>query len=200
MAPYYLFKNGQSSGPFSPEQLEQMAKSGFFSGSELYMEEGGQSWKPISQLPGFVPGTLAAVPPAAKGTNCLVISLVVGGVALVLVMFLSLLAAIAVPNFLRARKRSQANREMMQLRMIDAAIDQYAIEHNKRIGSPVEWADLQRYFPPDSELAKSGNRDILGNPFGPNFTVDVRPAVPTATYEALSDVAPAEFWSPFKSQ
>jgi hypothetical protein len=40
--------------------------------------------------------------------------------------------------------------------------------------------------------------DLLGNPFGPEFAVDSLPKVPQPTYEALSDVAPAEFWSPYK--
>ena len=38
------------------------------------------------------------------------------------------------PGFLRARKRSQASRILNDLRMIDAAVDQYAIETNKTTG------------------------------------------------------------------
>jgi type II secretory pathway pseudopilin PulG len=53
-------------------------------------------------------------------------------------------AAIAVPNFLRARKRSQATRVLEDLRMIDSAIDQYAIETNKVTGNPVVWNDIER--------------------------------------------------------
>ena len=43
---------------------------------------------------------------------------------MIVVAIIALLAAIAVPNFLRARKRSQAARIMDDLRMIDNAIDQ----------------------------------------------------------------------------
>ena len=40
---------------------------------------------------------------------------------------------------------------------------------------------------------------MLGNLInGGTFTVDGIPMVATATYTSLSDVAPAEFWSPFK--
>ena len=46
---------------------------------------------------------------------------------MVVVAIIALLASIAVPNFLRARKRSQATRMLEDLRIIDSAIDQYAI-------------------------------------------------------------------------
>jgi prepilin-type N-terminal cleavage/methylation domain-containing protein len=49
---------------------------------------------------------------------------------MIVVAIIALLAAIAVPNFLRARKRSQATRILEDLRLIDAAVDQYAIEAN----------------------------------------------------------------------
>ena len=51
---------------------------------------------------------------------------------MIVVAIIALLAAIAVPGFLRARKRSQASRIMNDLRMIDSAVDQYAIENNKQ--------------------------------------------------------------------
>ena len=50
---------------------------------------------------------------------------------MIVVAIIALLAAIAVPGFLRARKRSQASRILNDLRMIDAAVDQYAIETNR---------------------------------------------------------------------
>ncbi len=116
---------------------------------------------------------------------------------MIVVAIIALLAAIAVPNFLRARKRSQATRILEDLRMIDAAIDQYAIETNKNTGASVGWSDVVLYLKAGSTLANSGTNDLLGNSFG-TFSVDSVPKVPAATFAALSDVAPAEFWSPFK--
>ncbi len=116
---------------------------------------------------------------------------------MIVVAIIALLAAIAVPNFLRARKRSQATRILEDLRMIDAAIDQYAIETNKTTGANVGWSDVVLYLKAGSTLANSGTKDLLGNAFG-TFSVDAIPKVPAATFTALSDVAPAEFWSPFK--
>src|SRR6187549_396807 len=65
---------------------------------------------------------------------------------MIVVAIIALLAAIAVPNFLRARKRSQATRILEDLRMIDSAIDQYAIETNKTSGANVVWVDVQSYL------------------------------------------------------
>ena len=56
---------------------------------------------------------------------------------MIVVAIIALLAAIAVPGFLRARKRSQAAKILNDLRMIDSAVDQYAIETNKSTGSTV---------------------------------------------------------------
>ena len=117
---------------------------------------------------------------------------------MIVVAIIALLAAIAVPNFLRARKRSQATRVLEDLRMIDAAIDQYAIETNKSSGSPANWTDIQGYLKKGSTLYNSTHTDLLGSDLGTNFAVDTIPVVPAATFTALSDVAPAAFWSPFK--
>jgi type II secretory pathway pseudopilin PulG len=61
---------------------------------------------------------------------------------MIVVAIIAMLAAIAVPNFLRSRKRSQATRVLEDLRMIDSAIDEYAIETNKT-GSAVSWNDVK---------------------------------------------------------
>ena len=117
---------------------------------------------------------------------------------MIVVAIIALLAAIAVPNFLRARKRSQATRILEDLRMIDSALDQYAIETNKTTGQTAIWTDIKAYLKVGSTLYNSTGTDLLGNSFGANFTVDSIPKVPTATFQSLSDVAPADFWSPFK--
>ena len=117
---------------------------------------------------------------------------------MIVVAIIALLAAIAVPNFLRARKRSQATRILEDLRMIDAAVDQYAIETNKSQNFNPSWADVQNYLKTGSSLYSSNHKDMLNGDYGATFTVDVVPKVDVATFNKLSDVAPAEFWSPFK--
>ena len=115
---------------------------------------------------------------------------------MIVVAIIALLASIAVPGFMRARKRAQASRIINDLRLIDNAIDQYAIENNKTNTSHPGWTDLKVYVKKGSHLYNSGN-DILGNPYGP-FTVDSLPMVPTTSKSALSDVADTNFWSPFQ--
>src|ERR1700759_1564957 len=82
---------------------------------------------------------------------------------MIVVAIIALLAAIAVPNFLRARKRSQATRILEDLRIIDSASDQYAIETNKAGGATVNWTDIQSYLKKGSVLYNSGGSDLLLN-------------------------------------
>ena len=116
---------------------------------------------------------------------------------MIVVAIIALLAAIAVPNFLRARKRSQATRVLEDLRMIDSAIDQYAIETNKTSNASVTWTDVRAYLKTGSALYNSGGADLFGNSYS-GLRVDVLPDVPATTKTALSDVATADFWSPYK--
>src|SRR5579859_5435027 len=101
-----------------------------------------------------------------------------GGFTLVEIMtvvaIIALLAAIAVPNFLRARKRSQATRILEDLRIIDSACDQYAIENNKSGGATVSWTDIQVYLKKGSVLYNSTGMDLFGNLYV-GFSVDTIP-------------------------
>ena len=114
---------------------------------------------------------------------------------MIVVAIIALLAAIAVPGFLRARKRSQASRIINDLRLIDSAVDQYAIETSKKTGDPVAITDWTNYLKKDTNLFATG-KDILGNDYGPQ-TVDTLPQVPATSKDALSDVTDASFWSPY---
>src|SRR3954464_4403320 len=105
---------------------------------------------------------------------------------MIVVAIIALLAAIAVPGFLRARKRSQASKILNDLRMIDSAIDQYAIETSKSTGATVDITDWTNYVKKDSVLYATG-KDLFGNDYG-SQTVDSIPKVPTAAYNTLSDV------------
>src|SRR6266853_3180703 len=82
---------------------------------------------------------------------------------MIVVAIIALLASIAVPNFLRARKRSQATRLLEDLRIIDSAIDLYAIETNKSTGATVQWADIESYLKKGAVLYNSGGNDLFGN-------------------------------------
>jgi prepilin-type N-terminal cleavage/methylation domain-containing protein len=114
---------------------------------------------------------------------------------MIVVAIIALLAAIAVPGFLRARKRSQASKVLNDLRMIDAAVDQYAIETSKSTGSTVNVADWTNYVKKDSTLFATG-KDLFGDNYG-SQTVDSLPKVPANAWNTLSDVADVPFWSPY---
>ena len=114
---------------------------------------------------------------------------------MIVVAIIALLAAIAVPGFMRARKRSQASRILTDLRLIDSAIDQYAIENNKKSNDPVAVADWTAYVKKGSPLYNTGN-NVFGTSYGPQ-TVDQLPQVPSGDYNVLSDVAGTGFWSPY---
>ncbi|HST30103.1 MAG TPA: prepilin-type N-terminal cleavage/methylation domain-containing protein [Chthoniobacterales bacterium] len=114
---------------------------------------------------------------------------------MIVVAIIALLAAIAVPGFLRARKRSQASRILNDLRMIDSAVDQYAIETNRKTNDPVAIADWTNYLKKGSVLY-NGGKSVLGTAYGAQ-TVDTIPQVPASDLAVLSDVATTGFWSPY---
>ena len=92
--------------------------------------------------------------------------------------------------------RKIAVRTLEDLRLLDSATDQYAIETNKMTGFKPSFADLKNYLRAGTTLYNTG-ADPLGAPYGP-FTVDSIPKVSDTTFNALSDVADENFWSPYK--
>jgi type IV pilus assembly protein PilA len=58
---------------------------------------------------------------------------------MIVVAIIGLLAAIAIPSFLKARTTSQANACINNLRQIDAAANEFALEKGKTSGSAVNF-------------------------------------------------------------
>jgi len=114
---------------------------------------------------------------------------------MIVIAIIALLAAIAVPSWLRSRKRSQAARILNDLRQIDQAMDQYALDNSKTAGMNPVFTDLQSYLKTASVLYVTGE-DLYGDSYGP-FTVDSIVKVPPPAFANLSDVAPSGFWSPY---
>lgn len=114
---------------------------------------------------------------------------------MIVVAIIALLAAIAVPGFLRARKRSQASKVLNDLRLISSAMDQYAIETSKKSGDPIDVTDWTNYVKKDTVLYATA-ADLFGEPYG-SQTVDSLPVVSPITKAALSDVTDDAFWSPY---
>jgi hypothetical protein len=57
-----------------------------------------------------------------------------------------MMMAIAIPNFVKARDTSQMNACINNLRQIDAAKQQWALENNKKAGDVPTAADLAPYL------------------------------------------------------
>ena len=59
---------------------------------------------------------------------------------MIVVAIIGLLAAIAIPNFVKARESAQLNSILNNLRIIEGAKDQWALEQKKGTGDTVGWA------------------------------------------------------------
>jgi prepilin-type N-terminal cleavage/methylation domain-containing protein len=65
---------------------------------------------------------------------------------MIVVAIIGLLAAIAIPNFVKARATSQANACINNMRQLDAAVNQYALEAKKTTGYQPATADVTPYI------------------------------------------------------
>jgi prepilin-type N-terminal cleavage/methylation domain-containing protein len=65
---------------------------------------------------------------------------------MIVVAIIGLLAAIAIPNFVKARNTSQANACINNMRQIDSAIQQWALENNKLDTDTVADTDVNDYI------------------------------------------------------
>src|SRR5512139_1411123 len=65
---------------------------------------------------------------------------------MIVVAIIGLLAAIAIPNFVRARQQSQTNACINNLRQIDGAVQQWALEQKQAVDAAVTYPDIQGYL------------------------------------------------------
>ena len=103
---------------------------------------------------------------------------------MIVVAIIGLLAAIAIPNFVKARATSQANACINNLRQIDAAANQFALEAQKKTGDSISYpTDLTPY------IKLNANSSIPGCPAGGNYTESTVGNNPTCSLG--SSVTPA---------
>lgn len=65
---------------------------------------------------------------------------------MIVVAIIGLLAAIAIPNFVRAREQAQLNSIYNNLRILEGAKDQWALEQKKGTGEAVSLPQLSEYL------------------------------------------------------
>lgn len=128
---------------------------------------------------------------------------------MIVVAIIAVLASIAVPSFMRARKRSQATILLNTLRLIDGAKDQYCVEYNKAAITPtcqdlIPYAKAGTTLNDALALAVKQGGATESTFWAPNFyhVVDyqindsgVEPSITGVT--VFSDVCDSSFWSPF---
>lgn len=79
---------------------------------------------------------------------------------MIVVAIIGLLAAIAVPNFLKSRTTAQLNACINNLRQIDGAIQQYALENKKAPSASVSESDITPYLK-NSVICPAGGSSFL---------------------------------------
>jgi len=142
----------------------------------------------------------------------------------VVLAILAVMISIIIPLVYVGYKRGRAENAMEDLRAIDAAIHQYAVESGSQGGQSVQssqeikigrlsieemrpapaaevgkgrkitFQDIKKYLPRNSSAYKLNGKDLLGNPYG-DFTVGERPKVPAKTAEYFTTVLDETFWS-----
>lgn len=104
---------------------------------------------------------------------------------MIVVLIIGLLAAIAIPNFIKARNTSREKACLNNLRQIDGAVEQYAMEKNIAEGTAVTWDNLQPDYIKAKTKCPAGTADYTI----PN--VGVEPACPNVGANAGHDLTPA---------
>ena len=122
---------------------------------------------------------------------------------MIVVAIIALLAAIAVPGFLRARKRSQATAILNDARVIDGSIDQYAIENNQKGTDNVSVPKLQGYLKTGTRLYTQASGGTFYDVLGGTYTVtkfDSGVKVDATTTTNFTDVIDnaSSFWGSYK--
>lgn len=65
---------------------------------------------------------------------------------MIVVAIIGLLAALAIPNFVKAREQAQLNSILNNLRVLDGAKDQWAMEERKGTGDSTDFNTLTNYL------------------------------------------------------
>ena len=80
---------------------------------------------------------------------------------MIVVAIIGLLAAVAIPNLIKARKTAQVNACKANLRTLEFAIQQWALEKRKRDDSEVSLEDLESYMKDGIPRCPSGGEYTL---------------------------------------
>ena len=105
---------------------------------------------------------------------------------MIVVAIIGLLAAIAIPNFVRARTQSQKNACINNLRQIDGSVQQWALENKQAASATVTFANIQPYLK-NSVICPAG-----GTAFSDSYTIVNVSTKPVCKKDATNHVLPAD--------
>lgn len=94
---------------------------------------------------------------------------------MIVVAIIGLLAAIAIPNFVKARATSQQNACINNMRQIAAAVNEWSLEAGQATGAAVANTELTPY------IQLNSNSSIPGCPAGGTYTVGIVGNLPQVT-------------------
>jgi prepilin-type N-terminal cleavage/methylation domain-containing protein len=106
---------------------------------------------------------------------------------MIVVAIIGLLAAIAIPNFVKAREQAQLNSIVNNLRITEGAKDQWALENKQGTGATPVDTDIAPYmknnkFPPTLVVGETYNIGLVGT------SATAKTPVTLGTYTAGSNV------------
>ncbi len=102
---------------------------------------------------------------------------------MIVVAIIGLLAALAIPGFVKARKQSQGRRILNDARQMDAAIDQWALETGQTDGNAINTTSAATYL-----KTAWKTQDLLGNAFNVTVVGGTQMSVNATTKTALDGV------------
>ena len=99
---------------------------------------------------------------------------------MIVVLIIGILLAIAVPNFIKSLETSRKQTCISNLKQMDSAKEQWAMENNKTTGDAAAWADLTPSYIKAQPSCPSGGA----------YTVAVVGTNPSCSQAALGHVLP----------
>ena len=105
---------------------------------------------------------------------------------MIVVAIIGLLAAVAIPNFVKARSTSQANACINNMHQIDGAVTEWALEKGKKTGDPAPSlaTDLTPY------LRLNSSSSIPSCPAGGSYIMNIVGTIPQITCSLSDSVDP----------
>ncbi len=118
---------------------------------------------------------------------------------MIVVGIIALLAAIAIPGFIRARLRSQASTVLSELRVIDTAKSQYLIDVNDTYIANFSASNLRPYIKLGSSLYSDLDDNLVLRMNGDVIIYyGDSPSIPGVSIPTdMAQVTDVDFWSPY---